>query len=438
MGNGIRPLGGAVKWWLHYSLKALAGKLDTLGIPLVLRSGDPTKIIPDLVVELNSGLTVWNRRYAPNEVSVDQSIKTALKASGVQIESFNANLLNEPWTVKTGSDQPYKVFTPYWRTCRPKNEPLGQGFAATKVPNLEFTIPSEKVEDWNLNPENPNWADGFPAYWSPGEDGAHLQLKEFLESGINGYKDNRDIPAAPNTSMLSPYLRFGEISPRQIWRALIKKYGEDIPNDGEKFLAEIGWREFSKSLLFYGDNLAEVNWKRDYDPFPWTDNPKGFKAWTKGQTGYPLVDAGMRQLWQTGWMHNRVRMVAASFLIKHLLIDWRKGEKWFWDTLVDADAASNPASWQWVAGSGADAAMFFRVFNPTLQSERFDADGEYIRKFVPELANLPNKYIHAPWKAPDAVLQGVGVEIGKDYPAPIVDHKFARNRALTAYKSLKG
>jgi len=345
--------------------------------------------------------------------------------------------LNEPWEIKTGSDQPYKVFTPYWRTCRQISAPMNDNLVPIFENAKSVSVQSEDLKDWGLYPVNTNWAEAFPTYWTPGEKGAQQQFAHFLETGMDGYKDKRDIPSDPSTSMLSPYLRFGEISPRQIWRVLDQKYGGDFPADVEKFLAEIGWREFSKTLLFYADDLSETNWKSDFDPFPWKRDPKGFKAWCKGQTGYPLVDAGMRQLWDTGWMHNRVRMVAASFLIKHLMIDWRAGEKWFWDTLVDADAASNPASWQWVAGCGADAALFFRIFNPILQSERFDPGGEYIRTYVPELANIPDKYIHAPWKAPTQVLKESGVDIGKTYPAPIVDHKFARERALAAYKSIK-
>ncbi|RZV41249.1 MAG: deoxyribodipyrimidine photo-lyase, partial [Acidimicrobiales bacterium] len=245
------------------------------------------------------------------------------------------------------------------------------------------------------------------------------------------------VPAQPATSFLSPYLRFGEISPKQIWRTLDDRFGDNFSVDAEKFLAEIGWREFSKTLLFYADDLSENNWKDEFDSFPWRDDPQGFKAWTQGQTGYPLVDAGMRQLWQKGWMHNRVRMVTASFLIKHLMINWREGEKWFWDTLVDADAASNPASWQWVAGSGADASPFFRIFNPIIQSEKFDPDGDYIRRFVPELKDVPKKHIHAPWAAPKDVLEQAGVTLGETYPKPIVDHKFARERALSAYKAMR-
>ena len=433
----LRPLGGAVGWWLHQSLTALGKSLSEHAISLVLRTGDPLNILSSLVEETGATEVLWNRRYAPAETEIDKRVKTELKNQGLTVESFNANLLNEPWEIKTGSDQAYKVFTPYWRACRQISAPVND----TLVPNLENAEPvqvqSETLEEWGLNPENPNWAEQFPNYWTPGETGAKQQLATFLKSGMDGYKDKRDIPSSPSTSMLSPYLRFGEISPRQIWRTLDHKYGGDFPTDVEKFLAELGWREFSKTLLFYADDLAEINWKSDFDPFPWKDDPNGFKAWSKGQTGYPLVDAGMRQLWQTGWMHNRVRMVAASFLIKHLMIDWREGEKWFWDTLVDADAASNPASWQWVAGCGADAALFFRIFNPILQSERFDPNGEYIRTFVPELANMPDKYIHAPWTAPEKVLVESNVRLGETYPGPIVDHKFARERALAAYKSIK-
>ncbi|NNC36021.1 MAG: deoxyribodipyrimidine photo-lyase [Hyphomonadaceae bacterium] len=435
--NSLRPLGGAANWWLHHSLKSLSSTLSSHDVRLVLKTGDPLEILSKMAGNIGADHVMWNRRYAPDEIDIDQKIKFALKGQGLHVESFNANLLNEPWEIKTGSDKPYKVFTPYWRACRPQSAPLDNGYEPSFKNQTELNVTSENLADWNLDPENPDWAEGFSEYWNPGETGAREQLEEFLGHGIDGYKDNRDVPAQPATSFLSPYLRFGEISPKQIWRTLDDRFGDNFSVDAEKFLAEIGWREFSKTLLFYADDLSEKNWKDEFDSFPWRDDPQGFKAWTQGQTGYPLVDAGMRQLWQKGWMHNRVRMVTASFLIKHLMINWREGEKWFWDTLVDADAASNPASWQWVAGSGADASPFFRIFNPIIQSEKFDPDGDYIRRFVPELKDVPKKHIHAPWAAPKDVLEQAGVTLGETYPKPIVDHKFARERALSAYKAMR-
>ena len=433
----LRELGGAAKWWLLQSLTSLRADLSKLNIQLVLRTGEALTILDDIVRETGATHIFWNRRYAPSEVATDKNIKTALSDQGVTVESFKANLLNEPWEIKTGSGGPYKVFTPYWRACRPISEPMGDMKPVDVQQETLVSVTSENLTDWNLYPAQPDWARKFSELWRPGERGARDQLQEFLEAGLDGYAQLRDVPSSPSTSLLSPYLRFGEISPRQIWRALSERYGDDLPKDAEKFLAELGWREFSKTQLFYADDLANENWKEEFDQFSWNEDPKAFEAWSRGQTGYPLVDAGMRQLWQLGWMHNRVRMVVASFLIKHLMIDWREGERWFWDTLVDADAASNPASWQWVAGSGADAAPFFRIFNPITQSERFDGDGDYIREFVPELKDLPKKYIHAPWTAPADVLKTAGVIIGETYPAPIVDHKFARERALDAYKSMR-
>lgn len=419
--EGLRPLGGATRWWLHHSLSALTKGLQERGIQLVLQRGDPTKILPALCKDHNLTQIFWNRRYAPGQVRVDTEIKSVLESKGAVVNSFNGNLLNEPWTIKTGSDHPYKVFTPYWRACRSKGHPAVPLPAPDTITSTDCDIETDQLADWALLPTKPNWADGLDAMWTPGERGAHGRLHTFLDDGLSGYKDGRDIPDLNNTSKLSPHLRWGEISPRQIWAALRDTQGDFFCADAEKFLAEIGWREFSKTILFYADDLAEKNWKPNFDAFPWREDTEKFNDWCKGETGYPLVDAGMKELWHTGTMHNRVRMVTASFLIKHLLIDWRQGEQWFWDTLVDADEASNPASWQWVAGSGADAAPFFRIFNPILQSQKFDPDGAYIKQWIPELRDQDRKSIHLP---------------GSTYRAPIVDHSFARNRALDAYKSL--
>jgi deoxyribodipyrimidine photo-lyase len=338
-----------------------------------------------------------------------------------------------------------KVFTPFWRAARA----LGDPPAPLAIPetllfkqlDVKTTLPSLSLEDLNLKPTKPDWSQEMAAEWQPGEKNAAAQAHLFLEERARGYSDNRNRPDMPATSKLSPHLRFGEISPRQIWHATRSAFEtgktKAPESDLDKFLAEIGWREFSYHLLFHFPKLGSENFLPRFDAFPWEENSTSLLAWQKGQTGYPIVDAGMRELWRTGWMHNRVRMITASFLIKHLMIDWRRGEEWFWDTLVDADPASNAASWQWVAGSGADAAPYYRIFAPVVQGEKFDPNGEYIRKYVPELSRLPNSLIHKPWEAPHPILKAAGITLGTTYPRPIVDHKAARERALEAFKSLK-
>jgi deoxyribodipyrimidine photo-lyase len=339
-------------------------------------------------------------------------------------------LLREPWTLATQSGTPFRVFTPFWRALRERGAPPSplpapnhltahawpRGLARTTLDALE------------LEPKNPDWAAPLRAVWRRGEAGAQAALRQFLEHGLRDYVEGRDRPHQEATSRMSPYLRFGHISPRQLWHAAPA---------ADKFLSELGWREFSYYLLFHSPDLATRNWQPAYDAMAWRHDKPALRAWQRGQTGYPLVDAGMRQLWQTGWMHNRVRMVAASFLIKHLLLDWRLGEAWFWDTLVDADPASNPASWQWVAGSGADAAPYYRIFNPVLQGRKFDPAGAYVRRWVPELAALPAALIHEPWTAKPAALRAAGVRLGQTYPLPIVDHDAARARALTAWQATR-
>jgi len=289
-------------------------------------------------------------------------------------------------------------------------------------------------------PQAPDWAEGWSDLWTPGAEGAHARLHHFLDKRVADYGDSRDMPGESATSGLSPHLHHGEISPRSVWHAT-QTWAEEHPQSrgaADKFLAELGWREFSYHLLVFFPEIPGKAFKPAFDDFPWSGSQNHLRAWQRGQTGYPIVDAGMRELWATGYMHNRVRMVTASFLTKHLLIDWRAGERWFWDKLVDADLASNSCSWQWVAGSGADAAPYFRIFNPTTQGEKFDAAGEYVRRWVPELAQLPDKYLHKPWDAPAAVLQEAGLTLDEHYPKPIVDHREAREAALAAYGQIKG
>ena len=416
---GIWRSGGASRWWLHQSLQALSDDIEHIGGSLILRRGGAEDVLLRLVAETKATAVFWNRCYEPFAVERDKRLKTKVTQVGVRAESANGSLLFEPWEVRTGAGTPFKVFTPFWR-------------AACALPGAGRPLPaprrltpaaaaSERLNDWHLLPTTPDWAGGLRAMWTPGEAGARARLKAFLKH-LAGYREARDRPGTEGTSRLSPHLHFGEISPRQVWHAIAAR-----ESDGDKFLAEIGWREFAHHLLFAHPTLPEQPLDPKFAAFPWADDDEGFAAWTRGRTGFPIVDAGMRQLWHTGWMHNRVRMIAASFLIKHLGIDWRRGEAWFWDTLVDADLANNAASWQWVAGCGADAAPFFRIFNPVLQGEKFDPTGAYIRAWIPELNHLTDRFIHKPWTAPQPP---------KDYPAPILDLAERRARALANYRSL--
>ena len=440
---GLRHAGGASKWWLHHSLQRLSGALQAIGGRLDLFQGAAQDIIVQLAQASGATGIFWNRRYGKSEIALDTALKTSLIALGVEVASFNASLLHEPWQVRSKSQTPFKVFSPYWRAVvaqRPWPAPLpapGQIVAA----DYPGTGPGRAtLAQLRLLPVKPDWAGGLAQTWQPGEQGASKRLAQFIDGGIDHYGEDRNRPDMPEkSSRLSPHLRFGEISPRQIVQSVEDAglRGAARQGDIDKFLSELGWREFSYHLLFHQPDLATRNFNPRFDDFPWRDVPPSeIAAWQRGQTGYPLVDAGMRQLWQTGFMHNRVRMVTASFLIKHLMADWRLGEAWFWDTLCDADPANNAASWQWVAGSGADAAPYFRIFNPVLQGERFDPKGDYVRKFVPELAKMPDQWIHKPWLAPADILRRANVRLGQDYPAPIIDHALARDRALAGFAQL--
>lgn len=432
---GTGPLGAAQDWWLHHSLASLGSTLDRLGTPLVLRSGPAGKVLDDMIEETGAGGLYWNRRHNPAGVEIDKVIKASLKARGVDTRSFAAELLHDPTRLLTGEKKPYRVYTPFWKALERDGEPHEPVDAPEKLRPPEKAPKSDMLDDWHLLPTKPNWACSFTDIWTPGEGAARERLDDFADGAIDGYKTDRDFPAIDATSMLSPHLAFGEISPARVWHATrgLTSSKDDVVH----FRKELAWREFCYHLHFHFPKLAEKNWNSRFDAFPWEAAGKNFELWTRGMTGYPIVDAGMRQLWKHGWMHNRVRMITASFLIKHLMIDWRRGEKWFRDTLVDADAASNAANWQWVAGSGADASPFFRIFNPILQGEKFDPDGIYVRSFVPELETLDSAWIHKPFDAPEPVLKEAGLDLGKTYPKPIVDHRKARERALSAYKSLK-
>jgi deoxyribodipyrimidine photo-lyase len=429
--KGLRPMGAAWRWWLAGSLRNLSEKLAKLGVSLVLRRGDPRKIVAEIASETGCGTAYWCRRYVAAEARLDTEIEQYLLANDCVVETFNVSLLNEPWSIESKAGGPFRVFTPYHRASEERGNPREVVSDIRKL-TAEYAPASEKLEDWNLEPSKPDWARDMEAAWTRGEDGAKERLKNFLKDALKGYAEHRDRPGIDGTSRLSPYLAHGEISPHQIAAALPAR-----GRDADKYRAELGWREFSYHLLHHYPALARENFQRRFDAFPWRDDEKALQRWQRGLTGYPIVDAGMRQLWRTGWMHNRVRMLCASFLVKHLLLDWRLGEEWFWDTLVDADPANNAASWQWVAGSGADAAPYFRIFNPVLQGEKFDPQGAYVRNWIPEIAGLPDQFIHKPWEASPLELAAARVTLGKTYPAPLVDHSQARARALSAFQRLK-
>ena len=435
---GARPLGGAARWWLAQSLRALREQLHLAGALLVLRRGTAAKIIAIMARETDAEAVYWNDiAHAPDRALADQ-VEAALQQIGVSGHRFPGDLLAAPQHIRGKDGRGLRVFTPFWRRVQGLGEPA-KPLPAPAMLRPAAALASDALESFRLEPTAPDWAGGLRETWAPGERSGQQRLKEFLQAGVAGYASERDRPDHSGTSRLSPYLRFGEVSPRQVWHAA-RFAAADRPalsGDIDKFLSELGWREFCRHLLFDRPDLAERNLQASFDAFRWRHDDSALWAWQHGRTGYPIVDAGMRELWHTGVMHNRVRMVAASFLVKHLLIDWREGEKWFWDTLVDADAGSNPANWQWVAGCGADAAPYFRVFNPILQGEKFDPAGSYVRRWVPELARLPASLIHQPWLATPLELASAGVELGKTYPAPIVDHREGRERALDAYQQVR-
>ena len=421
------PLGGASKWWLHKSLQAL---IDS-GVPVVIYEGKPLEVLQGLVKETGAEGVFWNRCYEPHSIARDKEIKETLGCA----TSCNGSLLFEPWTVKNKSGGFYKVFTPYWKHCVASESPR-RVVEKPAVSYGENPVQGVALEALGLLPKNPDWSVGFDDYWQPGEVGAMNRLKWFLDGPVYDYGKDRDLPGKEGTSRLSPHLHWGEISPHQVWEEVHGRC--DIEKKGvQVFLSEIGWREFSYHLLYHFPDLPKKAFQEKFTKLPWAEDREVLRRWEKGQTGYPIVDAGMRQLWQMGWMHNRVRMIVASLLTKHCLIPWQQGEDWFWDTLVDADLASNSAGWQWVAGCGADAAPYFRIFNPVSQSEKFDAKGDYIRQWVPELQGFSDKEIHAPWLVSPERQKDAGCIVGKDYPEPVVDVKVGRTRALEAYEVIK-
>lgn len=435
------PLGGAARWWLHYSLEEFAEDLGDLGLDLILRRGSAREVVPALAKEIGAEAVFWSRLYEPATIARDKDIKQSLRGAEIEARSFPGWLLLEPWQIETQAGEPYKVFTPFWKAVAEIGEfgaPLpapSLSAAAKKAPKIE----SEKLADWALTPTEPDWAGGLRDTWSPGEQQARATLTDFLEERAGAYKECRDLPAKVGTSRLSPHLHWGEVSPRSVWVAALEeeRHQSDATKGSTAFRRELVWREFCQHLLFHWPVLLDEPWKPEFADFPWADNEDNLKAWADGRTGYPIVDAGMRELWVTGWMHNRVRMIVASFLTKDLLVHWLRGAEIFEDRLVDADLANNRAGWQWVAGSGADAAPYFRIFNPVTQGEKFDPDGCYVRRYLPELAGLDTKYIHKPWEAPASALKEAGVELGSTYPKPMVDHSRARDKALSAYERIK-
>lgn len=430
--EGRWRLGGASKWWLHHSLEMLEKDLQRHGLRLVIRTGSSLACLQGLIGESGAHTVYWNRRYEPASLLRDTEVKKALCDLHVDAKSFNANLLFEPWTIANKQGKPFQVFTPFWKCCLTYPEPA-LPLPEPKPVIFENKLKSIPLRELDLLPGIP-WDKGIKQRWTPGTSAAKQILKDFLDGPIHSYKDERDFPAHPGVSTLSPYLHFGEISPRMIWHAVrqAKLTGEGP----ECFLKQLGWREFAHHLLYHFPKTPEKPLHSKFETFAWDHNAHYLSSWQKGLTGYPIVDAGMRELWQTGYMHNRIRMVVGSFLVKDLLISWVEGALWFWDTLVDADLANNTLGWQWVGGCGADAAPYFRVFNPVTQGEKFDGQGAYVRQWIPELQHVPDEWIQRPWEAPEMLLRQWGVILGKDYPWPIVDHKAAREKALQVFKSL--
>jgi deoxyribodipyrimidine photo-lyase len=411
--------GAASRWWLDESLRALDAELRKRQSRLIIAQGPTLSVFKKLLKETHAQNIFWNRRYEPAVIERDKELKTRLRQEGITVESFNSALLFEPWNIKNLSGKPFQVFTPFWRSCLNQLVPPRLTSAPKILPSPKTWPGSLPLKTLGLEPKM-NWADGFKKDWKPGEEGAQAQLRHFVKNALANYDQGRDRPDQRGTSRLSPHLHFGEVGPRQIWHAAQGA-------GGSRYVREIGWREFAYHLLFHFPQTTEKPLRTHFEKFHWQKNARHLQAWQKGQTGYPLVDAGMRELWTTGWMHNRVRMVVGSFLVKHLRLHWIEGVRWFWDTLVDADLANNTLGWQWVAGCGADAAPYFRIFNPILQGEKFDPQGLYVKRWVPELSQLPSTFTHKPWEAPVPP---------SDYPSPLVDHSKAREAALTAWSTI--
>ncbi len=437
--DGDWPIGAAKRWWLHQTLSSLITSLHRHRSRLVILRGDPLTTLRNLVDATNADAVYWNRAYEPAAVKRDTAVKSALRDDGVEIESFNGSLLFEPWEIRTKSQTPYQVFTPFWRACCERPAP------ALPLDEPSLTLPdhwpkSLDLDDLELEPTI-DWADGMRQAWDAGEEAADERLKQFVRQSIAEYDDARDRPDTDGTSRISPYLALGVLSPRQVWHTVrkhVNRSGKPDKRDAASaYLREVGWREFAYHLLYHFPDTPTQPLRDKFASFPWQDDDEALRRWQRGRTGYPIVDAGMRQLWRIGWMHNRVRMIVASFLVKDLLLPWQRGAEWFWDTLIDADLANNTLGWQWIAGCGADAAPYFRVFNPISQGKKFDPQGQYVRQWVPELSEMPDRWIHNPWEAPAGELDSANVTLGTTYPEPIVDHAEAREKALAAFEDIK-
>ena len=430
--------GGAARWWLHHSLTSLGADLAKLGASLILRRGDAAEVIKRLARETKAGHVFWNRRYEGYGIEQDKGLKAALKRVEIDASSFNAALTAEPWEIEQKSGRPYKVYTPYSRVWFERGLPPRPLSAPKKIKGADG-VKSDDLDDWGFLPERPDWAGGLREAWRPGEAAAIDAADGFLDGPVEEYGEERNFPASPGTSRLSPYLHFGEVGPRQLYHAAANRFAAKGRELGPAFpwVRQLCWREFAYHNLYYHPDLGEAPLRPEFGDFPWVEKDGQFRAWARGQTGYPIVDAGMRELWHTGYMHNRVRMIVGSFLTKDLLIPWQKGALWFWDCLCDGDLANNSMGWQWVAGCGNDAAPYFRIFNPVTQGEKFDPEGAYVRRWVPELAKLPEGVIHKPFTASADVLTNAGVELGRSYPQPIVEHAAARQAALAAFQALR-
>lgn len=431
--------GAASRWWLHYSLESLERQLREIGSRLIIRCGDSLNELEKLQAETRAEAIYFNSCFTPELLRRDERVIAAFQSRGIAIHNFNSSLLHNPSNIATREGKPFRVFTPFWKQLSAQLDHVSFSPAKATPGFPEMEIESAVLESLNLLPKI-HWDDVMKATWVPGEKGARARVEVFSKHALHKYSFGRDRPDHEGVSMLSPHLHFGEISVRQLWcmiEAQKKNRNADEISSTNIYLKELGWREFAHHVLFHFPMTSEQPLYPQFSAFPWLKDDALIKAWQKGETGYPIVDAGMRQLWSTGWMHNRVRMIVASFLTKDLLISWNEGSRWFWDTLVDADLASNSLGWQWSAGCGADAAPYFRIFNPILQSEKFDPDGNYIRRWVPELVKLPSKWIHKPWLAPELLLRSADLSIGKDYPAPVIDHSIARQRALDAFSKIK-
>jgi len=437
-GEGAWPMGGAQRWWLDGSLRALDGELRSRGSRLLIRVGDPAVELASVAKSVGAATVLCSRRYEPAAMRDEERVADALEREGIRLERLGSTLLFDPFAIRSGSGTPYKVFTPFWRACLASQAPSRPQSAPSRIPAPAAWPDGTGIDSLALRPSIP-WDAGMREAWRPGEVAGRARLATFVAGAVGEYAASRDVPGVDGTSMLSPYLHFGEVSPREAWHAAgdaLKSRGSDFVANAEKFRAELGWRDFGSHVLANFPRTAEDPLRIEFRRFPWRSDAAQLRAWQRGRTGYPFVDAGMRQLWRTGWMHNRVRMVVASFLTKHLRMDWMHGARWFWDTLVDADLGSNTLGWQWAGGCGADAAPYFRIFNPVTQGEKFDPEGDYIRRWVPELANVPAKYLHSPWEAPPLALSMSGVTLGVEYPHPIVDHVRARNEALEALTTI--